>query len=161
MRLVLGIDPGKSGGLSVIDENLNLIATYPMPTVKVSGKDKVCPSGLKAIFESHQIDLAVIEKVGARPGQGVVSMFSFGDLYGVVRALAEVFSDKLIYVTPQEWKGYQYLIGLSKEQTAEIAFNVFKADGIYGKPRKDGTRTVRDGISDSLMIAKYGIRFLE
>ena len=88
-------------------------------------------------------------------------MFSFGDSYGAVRALAEVFANRLVYATPQEWKGYQYLIGLSKEQTAEIAYNLFQADEIYGKARKDGTRTVRDGISDSLMIAKYGIRFLE
>lgn len=161
MRLILGIDPGKSGGLSVIDENLNLIATYSMPTVKVGGKDKVCPKGLQAIFESHAIDLAVIEKVGARPGQGVVSMFSFGDAYGVVRALAEVYAVKLVYATPQQWKGHQYLIGLSKEQTAEVAFEIFKATGIYGRKRKDGTPSVKDGISDSLMIAKYGIRLLE
>lgn len=161
MRLILGIDPGKSGGLSVIDENMNLIATYSMPTVKIGGKDKVCPKGLQAIFETHQIELAVIEKVGARPGQGVVSMFSFGDAYGVVRALAEVYAAKLVYATPQQWKGHQYLIGLSKEQTAEVAFEIFKAPGIYGRKCKNGTPSVKDGISDSLMIAKYGIRLLE
>lgn len=107
MRLILGIDPGKSGELSIIDESLNLIATYPMPTTKVSGKDKVCPKGIRAILEAHDIELAVIEKVGARPGQGVVSIFSFGDAYGVVRALAEVYAARLMYATPQEWKGFQ------------------------------------------------------
>ena len=160
MRLSLGIDPGKSGGLSVIDENMNLIATYPMPTVKVNGKDKVCPKGINAILEQYDIEVAVIELVGARPGQGVVSMFSFGDSYGVARALAEVHAMTVIYARPQEWKGFQYLSGLSKEQVAEIAFGLFKAPGIYGRKRKDGTFSVKDGISDSLMIAKYGLRFL-
>lgn len=161
MRLILGIDPGKSGGLSVIDENMNLIATYSMPTVKVNGKDKVCPKGVNTILDQYDIEVAVIELVGARPGQGVVSMFSFGDSYGVVRALAEVHAVTVIYARPQEWKGFQYLSGLSKEQVAEIAFNLFKAPGIYGRKRKDGSHSVKDGISDSLMIAKYGLRFLD
>lgn len=95
------------------------------------------------------------------PGTITIARHSFGDSYGVVRALAEVYASRLVFATPQEWKGYQYLIGLSKEQTAEVAFEIFKAPGIYGRKRKDGTPSVKDGISDFLMIAKYGIRLLE
>lgn len=161
MRKILGVDPGKSGGLSIIDEQLNLIATYPMPTLKIDGKDKVCPKGIQEILSKYDIELAVVELVGARPGQGVVSMFSFGDSYGVARALAELHAARVIYARPQEWRGFQSLSGLSKEQIAEVAYNVFQAPGIYGRARKDGTKPVRDGISDSLMIAKYGLRFLD
>lgn len=121
MRKILGVDPGKSGGLSIIDEQLNLIATYPMPTVKIDGKDKVCPKGIQEILSKYDIELAVVELVGARPGQGVVSMFSFGDSYGVARALAELHAARVIYARPQEWRGFQSLTGLSKEQVAEVS----------------------------------------
>ncbi|MCL8307659.1 hypothetical protein [Pseudomonas putida] len=161
MRKILGVDPGKSGGLSIIDEQLNLIATYPMPTIKVDGKVRVCPKGIQEILVQYDIELAVIELVGARPGQGGVSMFSFGDSYGVARALTEIHAARVIYARPQGWRGFQSLTGLSKEQVAEVAYNVFQAPGIYGRARKDGTKTIRDGISDSLMIAKYGLRYLD
>ncbi len=161
MRKVLGIDPGKTGGISIIDEQFNLIACFAMPVLKVDGKSSVDAKAIHAILSEYTIDLAVVEKVGARPGQGVTSMFSFGDSYGTARAIAETHAAKTIYARPQEWRGFQSLSGLSKEQIAEIAFEVFQAAEIYGKPRKDKPPAIRDGISDSLMIAKYGVRFLE
>jgi crossover junction endodeoxyribonuclease RuvC len=162
MRKILGVDPGKSGGLSIIDEAMNLIECYHMPLKKgADGKDHVCPISVHEILSKHQIELAVIEKVGARPRQGVTSMFNFGDAYGIVRAISEINSVQTIYVTPQKWRGFQSLSGLSKEQIAEVAFNIFGEEKIYGRKNNKGTRSVKDGISDSLMIAKYGVRFLE
>ncbi|POA83658.1 hypothetical protein C1882_18075 [Pseudomonas sp. FW305-E2] len=161
MRKILGIDPGLSGGLSIIDEQFNLIACIQMPTCFVDGKKRrVDPRPVFDFIELHKPELAVVELVGARPGQGVTSMFSFGDAFGAVRAVAECLCPTVRYSRPQEWRGYQSLSGLSKEQIAEVAFEVFQAEQIYGKPR-GGKRAVRDGISDSLMIAKYGVRFLE
>ena len=161
MRKILGIDPGLSGGLSIIDERFNLIACYPMPTVVgEDGKRKVDPVTAYNILSKHDIDLAMIEKVGARPKQGSVSTFNFGDGYGVIRSIAAVLFREVKFATAQDWRKYQGLIGLSKGQVAEIAYEVFQAEQIYAKPRA-GKRAVRDGISDSLMIAKYGVRFLE
>lgn len=160
MRKILGIDPGLSGGLSVIDECFNFIASIPMPTVELEGKRRVDPLKIHEFIEHHKPSLAVIELVGARPGQGVTSMFSFGDAFGAVRAVAECLCGQVMYARPQEWRGFQGMSGLSKEQIAEVAFEVFRAEEIYGKPRA-GKRAVRDGISDSLMMAKYGVRFLE
>ena len=161
MRKILGIDPGLSGGLSIIDERFNLIACIQMPTVCVDGKKRrVDPRPVFDFIGLHQPELTVVEMVGARPGQGVVSMFNFGDAFGVVRAVAECLCPDVRYARPQEWRGHQSLSGLSKEQIAEVAYEVFQAEAIYGKTRA-GKRAVRDGISDSLMIAKYGVRFLE
>lgn len=161
MRKILGIDPGLSGGLSIIDEQFNLIACIPMPVVKTdSGKNRVDPRPVFDLINLHKPELAVVELVGARPGQGVVSMFNFGDAFGAVRAVAECLCPVVRYSRPQEWRGHQSLTGLSKEQIAEVAYEVFQAEAIYGKPRA-GKRAVRDGISDSLMIAKFGVRFLE
>lgn len=161
MRKILGIDPGLSGGLSIIDEQFNLIACIPMPTITLDGgKRRVDPRPVFDFISLHKPELAVVELVGARPGQGVVSMFNFGDAFGAVRAVAECLCPVVRYSRPQEWRGHQSLTGLSKEQIAEVAFEVFQAEAIYGKPR-GGKRAVRDGISDSLMIAKYGVRFLE
>ncbi|MFK3941969.1 hypothetical protein ACI2KC_09810 [Pseudomonas monteilii] len=161
MRKILGIDPGLSGGLSIIDERFNLIACIPMPTIKFDGKKRrVDPRPVFDFIDLHRPELAIVELVGARPGQGVVSMFNFGDSFGAVRAVAECLCPEVRYSRPQEWRGHQSLTGLSKEQIAEVAFEVFQAEQIYGKPR-GGKRAVRDGISDSLMIAKFGVRFLE
>lgn len=161
MRKILGIDPGLSGGLSVIDEQLNLIACIPMPIITLDGnKRRVDPRPVFDFIALHGPELAVVELVGARPGQGVVSMFNFGDAFGAVRAVAECLCPEVRYSRPQEWRGHQSLTGLSKEQIAEVAYEVFQAEQIYGKPRA-GKRAVRDGISDSLMIAKFGVRFLE
>lgn len=165
MRKILGVDPGLKGGLSIIDEQLNLIACFHMPTFKVKEGKKtrtlVCPHKINELLSRYEIDLAVIEKVASRPGQSCVATFSFGDAFGIVRAITEIHAKQVIYPRPQEWKGGQFLSGLDKEQVAEVAFNVFSAKEIYGNQRKDGTSAVYDGISDSLMIAKYGIRFLE
>jgi crossover junction endodeoxyribonuclease RuvC len=161
MRKILGIDPGLSGGLSIIDERFNLIACIPMPTLTFDGKKRrVDPRPVFDFIATHAPELAVVELVGARPGQGVVSMFNFGDAFGVVRAVTECLCPVVRYSRPQEWRGHQNLSGLSKEQIAEVAFEVFQAEQIYGKSR-GGKRSVRDGISDCLMIAKYGVRFLE
>lgn len=161
MRKILGIDPGVDGGLSIIDEQFNLIACIPTPTIKFDGKKRrVDPRPVFDFIALHAPELAIVELVGARPRQGVVSMFNFGDAFGTVRAVAECLCPEVRYARPQEWRGHQSLTGLSKEQIAEVAFEVFRAEAIYGKPRA-GKRAVRDGISDSLMIAKYGVRFLE
>lgn len=161
MRKILGIDPGVDGGLSIIDEQFNLIACIPTPTIKFDGKKRrVDPRPVFDFINIHKPELAVVELVGAMPGNGVNSMFSFGDSFGVVRAIAECLCQNVRYSRPQEWRGHQSLSGLSKEQIAEVAFEVFQAEQIYGKPR-GGKCAVRDGISDSLMIAKYGVRFLE
>lgn len=161
MRKILGIDPGLSGGLSIIDEQFNLIACIQMPTTTLDGKKRrVDPRPVFDFIALHAPELAIVELVGARPRQGVVSMFNFGDAFGTVRAVAECLCPEVRYARPQEWRGHQSLTGLSKEQIAEVAFEVFRAEPIYGKPRA-GKRAVRDGISDSLMIAKYGVRFLE
>lgn len=162
MRKILGVDPGLSGGLSIIDERFNFIACIPMPTLKVDGgKRRVDPRPVFDFIAEHKPELAVIERVGARPGQGVTSMFSFGDAFGVVRAVAECLCPEVRYSRPQEWRGCQGLTGLSKEQIAEVAFEVFRAEAIYGRKNKSGARAIKDGISDSLMIAKSGARLLE
>lgn len=165
MRKILGIDPGLSGGLSIIDEQFNLIACIQMPTVFVDDKKRrVDPRPVFDFIALHAPELAIVELVGAMPGNGVTSMFNFGDAFGVVRGIAECLCQDVRYSRPQEWRGYQSLSGLSKEQIAEIAYEVFGESQIYGKPYKrkgEIKRKTCDGISDSLMIAKFGVRFLE
>lgn len=173
MRKILGIDPGKDGGLSIVDEQFNLIASMPMPVIlgvkkgkkiKKVVKLRVDPRPVYEFISHYKPELAIVELVGAMPGQGVSSMFSFGDSYGVVRSLAEALCAQVIYARPQDWKRFQGLSGLSKDQVAEVAYEVFGEEQIYGKPYKRNGQVKRktcDGISDSLMIAKYGVRFLE
>ncbi|KJZ67272.1 hypothetical protein [Pseudomonas fluorescens] len=160
-RIVVGIDPGQTGGIAIINESFELIDCFVMPILKVDGKSKVDAGALYNKLSGYHIDLAILEKVGARPGQGVVSMFSFGESYGCARAVLECLGVQCRLERPQAWRGGQSLTGLSKEQIAEVAHNVFGAAQIYGRKNKYGNRSIRDGISDALMIAKYGVRFLD
>ncbi|MDO1496254.1 hypothetical protein HND72_17000 [Pseudomonas putida] len=163
MRHILGIDPGLTGGIAVIDEKFNLVDCFRMPVIEIDGKKKVDAGTLFKLLSEYDIALAVLEKVGTRPGEGVVGAFSFGDSYGAARAVLECLGLPYRLERPQAWRGGQSLTGLSKEQIGEIAFELFKADEIYRGKRlkKDGTRGCNDGISDALMIAKFGVRFLE
>lgn len=80
MRHVLGIDPGISGGIAVIDERFNLVDCFHMPVIEIDGKKKVDAGTLFKRLSEYELALGVIEKVGTRPGEGVVGAFSFGDV---------------------------------------------------------------------------------
>lgn len=163
MRYILGIDPGLTGGIAVIDENFNLVDCFRMPVKDIGGKNKVDAGALFALLSKFKIYMAVLELVGTRPAEGPVGAFSFGDGYGAVRAVLECLGIPYRLERPQAWRGGQSLTGLSKEQIGEIAFELFRTDEIYRGKRlkKDGTRGCNDGISDALMIAKFGVRFLD
>jgi crossover junction endodeoxyribonuclease RuvC len=157
-QVILGIDPGLSGGLALVKDK-TLIGVSPMPVcVFDNGKRRVDAKGLVEFISKCGIDPDAIwiEEVGARPGQGVTAMFSFGfgagTLYGTFSVLCPEAS--IQYVRPQKWQ---------KEFWAEAedtkAESIAVATTIYGKEAliPEGARTPSDGISDALLIATYGL----
>jgi crossover junction endodeoxyribonuclease RuvC len=145
---IVGIDPGKSGGLSVI-ENDKLIQVIPMP-VDDNGIDF---NKVADFLKTHTPDFVYIEAVHAMPGQGVVSMFNFGfstgGLHGVARALNLVVKT----VQPRKWQ--KTLMGDAKhekEDTIRFVQTKYPEVNLLATKR---SKKPHDGMADSIGIASY------
>ena len=152
MKIVIGIDPGLTGGIAVLEsESKELIKVEDMPIIPEGGKKKVSGRGLMKIFGSysrHQVEMVYLEKVGARPAQGVVSMFSFGRSYGAVEAAVSLMGFPLTYVTPQRWKRSAGLMGTHKDASRGKVLDLY--------PDADVHRKKDNGRADAVLIARYG-----
>lgn len=156
---VLGIDPGKSGGLAIYEDRSSPVAT-PMP---ITGKEidffGIISWAREMITDwtaEDAIDFAVIEKVGAMPGQGVVSMFSFGFSTGGMHGLMAGLGIPRRIVHPRTWKTL-VLAGTAKDKDAAVS-HVVKA---YPKTNILATSKSRKphlGMVDAICIAEWGWR---
>ncbi|MDD4962077.1 MAG: crossover junction endodeoxyribonuclease [Candidatus Marinimicrobia bacterium] len=151
----LGIDPGIGGALALLSRDYDLLAVIDMPVMAGTGKrQQVNAAELSKIIDSWQREsegdqlIAFIEQVSARPGQGVSSMFSFGDSFGTVRGVLAAKGIPLLLVTPQAWKKRAGLIGSEKDRSRTVAQQMF--------PSADLARKKDIGRADALLIARYG-----
>jgi crossover junction endodeoxyribonuclease RuvC len=107
--VVVGIDPGQVGAYAVLDSDGGcLVDDLPVFHVK-SGKttrSELDPIQLANVFGSiaNTLDHVFMEKVGARPGQGVTSMFRFGYASGLIHGVVAGTSVPFTFVTPQVWQ---------------------------------------------------------
>lgn len=115
MTAVLGIDPGCSGALVLITEQGGYIDHLAMPTIKVGTKSRVNGAAVAAWVRQYGITHAYLEKVGAMPGQGTASMFTFGHAAGVAEGILQGLNIPYTLVTPQAWKKSAGLIGSDKD----------------------------------------------
>jgi len=161
MKLI-SIDPGKDGGLAyfTIDENgFKLNAYDKMPTRKVEINKKK-----KTVIDEHILvpgiknfspNIVYIEQVTAMPGQGVVSMFSFGFSTGLIHGIVYGLGVELVTVRPQKWKSV-VLDGTDKDKIAAIEFCKANFPGINLCMK--GCRKEHDGVADAICIGVYGLR---
>lgn len=146
MKAYIGADPGKSGGIAVIFERCFPPRVYEMPETEKDLWDIVhdCLHGNG--FEY----IAAIEKVSARPGQGVSSMFTFGKGYGALRMAFIAQQIPFRDVTPQAWqKEIGCLTGGDKN------VSLVKAQQLFPAVNWSGTKKRRLAIADALLIAEW------
>ena len=150
--LVLGIDPGSSGGLALIKNSNNslphIILALKMPTVIIYGKKIIDTKKIATQLESHPIDVSIIEKVHAMPRQGVTSSFQFGRNFGV-ETLSYLFSKRVDYVAPAIWKKSLGL-GPSKKESLDLARLKFGALDLWNVKSNDG-------IAEAALLTLYWI----
>ena len=121
--IVLGVDPGITGGIAVVDSvGPKLIAYARTPVVAHRGKKLVDPLAVTtALACIPMIDLAVIEQVHAMPRQGVSSSFTFGRATGAIEAVASILTGgRVEWVTPNTWKKH-FGLGSSKQDSLDAA----------------------------------------
>lgn len=151
MTAILGIDPGCSGALVLVTEQGGYIDHLPMPTIKVGTKSRVNGAAVAAWVRQYGIAHAYLEQVGAMPGQGTASMFTFGHAAGVAEGILQGLSIPYTLVTPQAWKKSAGLIGSDKDAARSRAIQ------LYPELRALDAKAKGQAIADALLIARFGI----
>lgn len=142
MIYTIGIDPGLDGAVGVLYDGV-FVAVEEMP-VRVKGlgyiKREVDAEALIRTLRRHVAPdcaaHAAVERVGARPGQGSSSMFSFGDSFGVARAAVAACRYELTHVAPEVWKRH-YGLSSDKVSSLELAREFFPAAELRLKKHAD------------------------
>ena len=153
--IILGIDPGKTGGISLIDSKApTMLHGVRMPTQPVKSKYTVASHMIAPAFTDYDIrkavvDAVVIELVNAMPQQGVASSFQFGRMFGAVESWANVkYPGKVQYASPGTWKPAMGLTGKAK------ADSILRASAVFGDkefwPLKSD-----DGIAEAALMALW------
>ena len=152
MSRVIGVDPGASGAIAlVVDGFLHQVVDMPTVTVtrNAAQKRQVSPAGVADIIRSMKPDTAIVEKVGAMPGQGVSSMFSFGRSVGIIEGALAALQVPATFITPQAW---QKAVGAAKgkDGSRQRVMELFPRDSHLFARVKD------DGRADAVLIALAG-----
>ena len=150
MSYRIGIDPGASGAIVVMDAKFNLIEWSVMPTVKVGANTRVNGAELCALLEDFDTGHAYLELTGAMPGQGVTSMYSFGHANGVVSGVLAAMRITSTLVTPQAWKKRAGLIGTDKDAARSRAIQLWPAW------RDLALKGEGQALADAALIARFG-----
>lgn len=153
---VLGIDPGLSGAVAVVDGDKNLIAVFDMPVVVTKTKRKLDVFKLALQIETYadRIALTLIEDVGPMSGkEGVVGMFNFGLVTGMCHGICASLMLPIHLVKPAVWKTALGL-GRDKNESRFLAQRQFPEMKAHFERKKD------DGRAEAALLALFARRLL-
>jgi crossover junction endodeoxyribonuclease RuvC len=104
----------------------------------------------KRIKQLDKKDIKVIiEQVSAMPGQGVTSMFNFGQSYGILKGMCSAMHLPMYFVRPAKWKKYFSLINAEKDASRTKAIEIFPYFSSNLSKKKDSNK------ADAILIASY------
>jgi len=152
--IIIGIDPGITGAICIL-ENKKVIEVYETPTMIDGKKNKRQINGaqvtniIKERLRENEEVLVVVEHVNAMPGQGVTSMFNFGQSFGVIKGICSALSIPIYFVRPAKWKKHFNLIKTNKDASRTKVIEIYPQ--ISGKlsRKKDSNK------ADAILIARY------
>lgn len=157
---IMGVDPGASGALVILDTDDRSIVVIDMPTTKVKRGPRTV-NQVDAVALSHALRLhvtedmtALVEKVHSMPGQGVASTFSFGRAAGVLEGVLAALDIPFSLIPPQTWTKAMRLFG-GKDGSRARAQELFPDQAHLFARKKD------DGRADAALIACYAAERLE
>ena len=140
---IIGIDPGLSGAIAVLDNN-KVLKIYDMPVMAEGKKNKRQLNSaqlvniIKENIENREEINVVVEQVNAMPGQGVTSMFNFGQTFGAIKGVCAALNLPIFFIRPSKWKKYFELINSSKDSSRTKAIEMYPsiADQLSKKKRR-------------------------
>ena len=153
--LIIGIDPGISGSICFFEEG-KILDVVEMPIMIDGKKNKRQVNGaqiyneiLKRINRSQKDVRVVIEQVSAMPGQGVTSMFNFGQSFGILKGICSAMQLPMFFVRPIKWKKYFNLINSQKDASRTRAIEIFPYFSTQLSKKKDSNK------ADAILIASF------
>ena len=154
--LIIGIDPGITGSICFF-QNGEIKDVLDMPTMTEGKKNKKQVNGSQIFNEilkrTKEIDKrnikVVIEQVSAMPGQGVTSMFNFGQSFGILKGICSAMQLPMYFVRPAKWKKYFNLINSEKDASRTKAIEVFPYFSGNLSKKKDNNK------ADAILIASF------
>ena len=153
--LIIAIDPGISGSICFFEDG-KILEVLEMPTMIEGKKSKRQVNGaqiyneiLKRIGGSEKQTRVIIEQVSAMPGQGVTSMFNFGQSYGILKGICSAMQLPMFFVRPAKWKRYFNLINSQKDASRTRAIEIFPYFSTQLSKKKDSNK------ADAILIASF------
>ena len=152
--IIIGIDPGVSGAICILTDG-KITEIYEMPTMIDGKKNKKQVNGAevtniinKELVNEKDINV-VIEHVSAMPGQGVTSMFNFGQSFGVLKGICAALKLPVHFIRPVKWKKHFNLINTEKDASRTKVIEVFPYISSKISKKKDGNK------ADAILIARF------
>ena len=153
---IIGIDPGISGSICFFEKG-KIIDVVEMPTMTEGKKNKKQVNGAqifneitKRVNKAEKVNVRVIiEQVSAMPGQGVTSMFNFGQSFGILKGICSAMQLPMFFVRPAKWKKHFNLINSEKDASRTRAIEIFPYFSAQLSRKKDSNK------ADAILIASF------
>ena len=151
---IIGIDPGLSGAIAVLENN-KVLNIFDMPVMSEGKKNKrqlnsaLLVTLIKENIENGEEVSVVVEQVNAMPGQGVTSMFNFGQTFGAIKGICAALGLPIFFVRPSKWKKHFELINSSKDASRTKVIEMYPSLSNDLAKKKDVNK------SDAILIARY------
>ena len=151
---VIGIDPGLSGAIAVLEDK-KVLGIFDMPVMAEGKKNKrqlnsaQLVNVIKANINQDEEISVVVEQVNAMPGQGVTSMFNFGQTFGAIKGVCAALKLPIYFVRPSKWKKHFELINSSKDSSRTKVIEMYPSLSNELSKKKDVNK------SDAILIARF------
>ena len=151
---IIGIDPGLSGAIAILEDN-KVLNIFDMPVMAEGKKNKrqLNSAQLVNIIRGNTVSedevVVIVEQVNAMPGQGVTSMFNFGQTFGAIKGVCAALNLPIFFVRPSKWKKYFELINASKDSSRTKVIEMYPSLSNQLSKKKDVNK------SDAILIARF------
>ena len=151
---IIGIDPGLSGAIAILENN-KVLKIFDMPVMSEGKKNKrqLNSAQLVKLLSDYISDKdevsVVVEQVNAMPGQGVTSMFNFGQTFGAIKGICAALELPIFFVRPSKWKKHFELINSSKDASRTKVIEMYPTLSDELSKKKDVNK------SDAILIARF------
>ena len=152
---IIGIDPGLTGAIAILEDK-KVINLLDMPVMAEGKKNKrqLNSAQLVNIIKENTLKkeeeiVVVVEQVNAMPGQGVTSMFNFGQTFGAIKGVCAALELPIYFVRPSKWKKYFELINSSKDSSRTKTIEMYPTLSNQLSKKKDVNK------SDAILIARF------
>ena len=151
---IIGIDPGLSGAIAVLENN-KVLNIFDIPVMSEGKKNKrqlnsaLMVNLLKENINKEEEVVVVVEQVNAMPGQGVTSMFNFGQTFGAIKGICAALDLPIFLVRPSKWKKHFDLINSSKDSSRTKVIEMYPSLSSQLSKKKDVNK------SDAILIARF------